>query len=75
MAAAQVSRFQCPNCGAPYQIVRVEADGVSVDRELTCLRCGAPLPGREGRFVLKYFLLEARRPYSAAQSRAVGAGV
>jgi hypothetical protein len=28
------------------------------DREPSCLTCGAPLPGREGRFVLKYFLLE-----------------
>jgi hypothetical protein len=73
MAAAQVSRFQCPNCGAPYQIVHVEADAASVDRALTCLCCDAPLQGREGRFVLKYFLLGTRRPYSAAQSRVFGA--
>jgi hypothetical protein len=73
MAAAQVSRFQCPNCGAQYQIVRVEADAASIDRELTCLSCDAPLQGREGQLVLKYFLLETRRRYSAAQPRAFGA--
>lgn len=54
---ATESQFQCPNCDARYQVVRIEAETVTVDRELTCLRCGAPLQGREGRFVLKYFLL------------------
>jgi ribosomal protein S27E len=57
MVTAQQSRFSCPNCGAPYEIVRVEADVVLPDREITCLGCGAPLQGREGGFALKYFLL------------------
>lgn len=61
MATEQESRFQCTNCDAQYQVVRVEAAPVTVDREITCLSCGAPLQGREGRFVLKYFLLD-RRP-------------
>lgn len=50
MATAQ--EFSCPNCGALYRLVRVEAEN-AVDRELTCLACGGPLQGREGRFVLK----------------------
>ena len=49
--------FKCPNCDALYQIVKVEADPKSADREITCIACGGPLPGREGKFVLKYFLL------------------
>jgi transposase-like protein len=65
------SRFNCPNCSAHYEVVRVEAENVAVDRELACLSCGAPLQSRRGRFVLKYFLLE--RSYSAVTPRhAVG---
>ena len=30
------------------------------DRNLNCQACGAPLPARDGQFVLKYFLL--RKP-------------
>jgi ssDNA-binding Zn-finger/Zn-ribbon topoisomerase 1 len=70
MATVQESRFQCPNCGALYELVCVEADTVSVDRGLTCLSCGAPLQARQGRFALKYFLLE--RSHSATPRRAVG---
>jgi hypothetical protein len=49
--------FTCLNCKALYQLVKVEAGLETTDRALTCLVCGAPLPGREGEFVLKYFLL------------------
>jgi hypothetical protein len=49
--------FTCLNCKALYQLVKVEADPETVDRALTCLACGAPLPSREGEFALKYFLL------------------
>jgi predicted RNA-binding Zn-ribbon protein involved in translation (DUF1610 family) len=67
------SRFNCTNCGALYEVVHVEAEDVSVDRELECLSCGAPLQPRQGRFVLKYFLL--KRSFSAARLRhAVGEG-
>ena len=57
----QTSQYQCPNCDAQYQVVRVEAEPVTVERELTCLSCDAPLQGREGRLALKYFLLSPRR--------------
>ena len=48
--------FKCPNCSAEYRVVRVEAD-LAKDREITCRKCGGPLVGREGKFILKYFLL------------------
>ncbi|HMK71636.1 MAG TPA: hypothetical protein VK442_11750 [Xanthobacteraceae bacterium] len=61
--------FDCPNCGARYKVVRVEADAVSTDRQVTCRVCGAPFHGREGGFILKYFLVNdpkspGRRPKS-----------
>jgi hypothetical protein len=47
--------FTCLNCKALYQLLKVEAG--AVDRAVTCLVCGVPLPSREGEFVLKYSLL------------------
>ncbi len=49
--------FTCPNCNALYQLVKVEAGPESKDGEIPCPACGAPLAGRDGKFVLKYFLL------------------
>jgi hypothetical protein len=55
--------FNCPNCDAVYRLVKAEAGPETVDRELTCRSCAAPLPAREGNFVMKYFLLrKADRP-------------
>ena len=52
----------CPNCKALYHIVKVEAGPETVFQEVPCRVCGEPLVGREGNFVLKYFLLrEAAR--------------
>ena len=61
MATAQALRFNCPNCGALYQLIRIEAasvtaDSIMADRQIECLTCGTPLQGRQGRYVLKYFL-------------------
>jgi predicted Zn finger-like uncharacterized protein len=47
----------CPNCNALYQVVKVEAGPKTADQEIACGVCGAPLAGREGEFVLKYFFL------------------
>ena len=47
----------CPHCNALYQIIKAEAGPESGDREVACRVCGGPLPGREGKFVVKYFLL------------------
>jgi hypothetical protein len=48
--------FTCPNCQALYYIVKVEAGPETDSREIVCRACGGPLVGREGKFVLKYFL-------------------
>jgi transcription elongation factor Elf1 len=57
LTAANKPFFKCPNCEALYHIVKVEAGPQSADREITCRVCGRPLPGREAKFVMKYFLL------------------
>jgi hypothetical protein len=50
--------FKCPHCDALYQVVRAEAGPETNDSgEITCRACGGLLPGGEGRFILKYFLL------------------
>ena len=49
--------FTCPNCDALYQVVKAEPGRETVDREVACRSCGGPLAGRDGKFVLKYFLL------------------
>ena len=56
MPTAKVA-FSCPNCNAMYQVVRQEAGPETVYSEITCHACGFPLPNREGKYVLKYFLL------------------
>ena len=57
--------FTCPNCGALYQLVKVDAGPESDNREITCRSCGGPLTGREGGLVLKYFLLRKARSHPA----------
>jgi hypothetical protein len=49
--------FHCPNCNALYQIVRIDAGPKINVRQVTCRPCGAPLPSRHGKFVVRYFLL------------------
>jgi len=54
--------FHCSTCFALYQVTKAEAGAETVDREIACRVCDAPLPAREGQSVLKYFLLrEASR--------------
>jgi hypothetical protein len=52
------SVFDCPNCGARYKLVRVEAEMTGADTPVACRCCGAPLEGRDGRHILKYFLVD-----------------
>jgi predicted Zn finger-like uncharacterized protein len=66
--------MRCPHCEARYFVVRVEADSTSVDREITCISCGGPFNGREGKFILKYFLAseprkQAGKRYGGIRSR------
>ena len=65
LAKPEATRFDCPNCGARYKIVRVEADSQSDDRPISCRKCGVPLQGREGSAVLKYFLIGQPKAKSA----------
>src|SRR5262249_16434076 len=68
LAMPHSTQFECPNCAAKYEVVRVEAPpGPTTDREITCLSCGGPLNGRQGPFLLKYFLVE--RPKRRASWR------
>ena len=61
--------LECPSCAAKYEVVRVEAPpGPTVDRDITCVSCGAPLNGREGQLVLKYFLVKGKRRSSRRQA-------
>jgi hypothetical protein len=60
MGESASTPFACPNCDARYEVVRVEANTAGGGEQLTCRRCGAPLNGREGRFILKYFLVDRR---------------
>lgn len=61
-----MDEFKCTCCGAAYRLVRIEAPAAN-DREITCLHCGAPLSGREGKFALKYFLVGGRRARAAVK--------
>jgi predicted Zn finger-like uncharacterized protein len=54
--------FTCPNCKALYEVVKVEGGPETDKREIRCSACGGPLAGREGKFVLKYFLLRKAIP-------------
>jgi hypothetical protein len=49
--------FTCTNCGALYQWIKGEAGPESVSRDVACRSCDAPMPGRDGEFVMKYFHL------------------
>jgi len=63
--------FYCPNCKARYELARIAAPSAAHDREITCICCGGPLHGREGEFLLKYFLVERpgeRKRYSSYSS-------
>jgi hypothetical protein len=52
-----VKNVHLPELPSAYQVVKVERGPETVDRDVTCRSCGAPLPAREGNFVLKYFML------------------
>jgi hypothetical protein len=53
--------FNCPNCNARYKLVRAEADHAASYGQIECYHCGGPLNGREGQFILKYFLVDRPR--------------
>jgi hypothetical protein len=48
----------CPHCNAHYRLVRAEAGPESSTGRIECRECGGALNGRDGRFVLKYLLVD-----------------
>jgi hypothetical protein len=61
--------FNCPSCNTLYHVVKAEAGPVTIDRWVTCHTCHGPIPAREGKFMLKYFLLrQAARTDKRARS-------
>jgi predicted RNA-binding Zn-ribbon protein involved in translation (DUF1610 family) len=71
MAMDKAKPYACPTCGAEYKVVRVEEKTMMPEGSLTCASCGGPLHTREGRYVLKYFLVggSQRYPLRARRSR------
>ena len=61
MPTSHAEAFNCPNCNSRYKLVRAEADPESLEGHVACRQCGAPLNGREGHLVLKYFLVDKPR--------------
>ena len=61
MASQHAEPFNCPTCNGRYKLVRAEADRHSFNGTIECYYCGGPLIGREGQFVLKYFVADQPR--------------
>jgi DNA-directed RNA polymerase subunit RPC12/RpoP len=60
MPVTQATPVHCAICGAEYKLVRVETKELVPYQQISCRKCGSPLPGAEGRLVLKYFSLAHR---------------
>ncbi len=56
-AETTMVHLKCPNCDALYQVVKAEAERETINGDIKCRICGGPLAARDGKFVLKYFLL------------------
>jgi hypothetical protein len=66
MASKHAEPFHCPTCNGLYKLVRAEADSHSLNGTIECYCCGGPLVGREGQFVLKYFVADQPRKRAKA---------
>jgi hypothetical protein len=49
--------FTCPNCKSLYEVIKTEVASGTDNRDKTRCACGSSFAGREGKFVLKYFIL------------------
>jgi predicted Zn finger-like uncharacterized protein len=67
---ASFRSFTCPNCQALYHVVQGEAGPETRFHDVTCRVCGAAFPGREGSFILKYFLLRKAGRVQGSRRRA-----
>ena len=70
MSRRAFNPFTCPNCGAYYQVVKVEAGPETDNREIKCQVCSSPLAGREGKFVLKYAKVVRLKPIEPDAAKA-----
>jgi predicted Zn finger-like uncharacterized protein len=68
MAKDRSEAFECPNCHARYDVVRIKSGAETRETEIFCRICEKPLRSRDGDSVLKYFLTSrskaARRAYA-----------
>jgi predicted Zn finger-like uncharacterized protein len=71
MRLSEAELVNCPHCGTQYRLVRAEAGPESSGGPIECRKCGGPLNGRDGRFVLKYILVH--QPRSRARASRVTA--
>jgi hypothetical protein len=55
--------FKCANCKALYQLIKVEVGPESVDRQITCVLCGALSPAAKA--------VSFRSTFSCARQRAM----
>ena len=56
LPSSATPRFECPHCGGRLQAGPSRAaEFVMIYRQITCRKCGAPLQGRQGNVVFKYF--------------------
>jgi hypothetical protein len=60
--------FKCPHCTTRYHVVQVEAEP-STNVETNCLVRDQQLRSRDGRFILKYFLLDGPRPKAPSRAK------
>ena len=61
MASKHAELLDCPTCKGRYKLVRAEAGPETLNGTIECYYCGGPLIGREGQFVLKYFVADQPR--------------
>jgi hypothetical protein len=57
----KIGQFNCSHCDALYHLTEAEAGAETVDLQLTCVACDAPLPSREGQVFFKYVRAGPRR--------------
>jgi hypothetical protein len=64
MPLSKLELVNCPNCNTQDRLVRAEAGPESSEGRIECRKCGGPLNGRDGRFVLKYLLVHQPRRHA-----------
>jgi len=67
------AHFKCPNCGAGYKVMRVEAPPGLGDDPISCVSCGAAIPSYDGKLAMKYFQIERSPRHRHAARSAWGA--